>query len=475
MSVSSRCSFKTPFRASLALAIALTLGLPVRGFAAEAAPPSPTATIVVTNCNDSGAGSLRATAAAAVDGSTIDMTQLTCSTITLSSGSIVLALKSLTIQGRGADRLSIKMPPGSHGRNFLFGGYGDGAIHSVSLKGMTIEGGRVVNGFGGCIFSTPQLRLYDSVVRDCQVVGNLTDFPDQNPSGGAIFGFDFVSLTRSKVSDSSVSIDLPDAQGNLKGGGVYAGNGLYMASSTISGNSLSHGGHSYGGGFFSKSSSVYIKNSTISDNSAEYRDDGLGFGGGGFIGRADAGALDNTATILNSTISGNYANPGAAALRSEIGYTILANSTIADNWSSSTNVPTVEIPQNPAIRNLTLRSTIIAQNHEMQTKYELTDLAVGSGVTVSGDHNLIMNSQASPPGTLTANPGLAALTSNGGPTATMALPPGSPAIDRGINMFNQSWDQRGSPFARAVGAAPDIGAFEFSDLIFKNGFERPPP
>src|SRR5262249_29043734 len=43
-----------------------------------------------SSCADSGAGSLRDLAAAAISGDTIDLTNLTCSRITLTSGAIVL-------------------------------------------------------------------------------------------------------------------------------------------------------------------------------------------------------------------------------------------------------------------------------------------------------------------------------------------------------------------------------------------------
>src|SRR5690606_7928345 len=52
-------------------------------------PPVPAGSPVVSNCNDSGAGSLRKAVAAAAEGDTIDLTQLSCSFITLTSGEIV--------------------------------------------------------------------------------------------------------------------------------------------------------------------------------------------------------------------------------------------------------------------------------------------------------------------------------------------------------------------------------------------------
>ncbi len=51
------------------------------------------------------------------------------------------------------------------------------------------------------------------------------------------------------------------------------------------------------------------------------------------------------------------------------------------------------------------------------------------------------------------------LGSNGGPTLTMALLPGSPAIDAGDSSSTPPTDQRGVP--RPYGRSADIGAFEY--------------
>jgi hypothetical protein len=56
------------------------------------------------------------------------------------------------------------------------------------------------------------------------------------------------------------------------------------------------------------------------------------------------------------------------------------------------------------------------------------------------------------------NPQLGTLTNNGGPTPTMALLPGSPAIDAGDSTIGTPTDQRG--FVRINNGASDIGAFE---------------
>jgi hypothetical protein len=80
-------------------------------------------------------------------------------------------------------------------------------------------------------------------------------------------------------------------------------------------------------------------------------------------------------------------------------------------------------------------------------------------------HNLLGNSQGGsgfdPSDLLNVNPLLGPLQNNGGPTQTMALLPGSPAIDAGDNTGAPMWDQRGPGFPRIIHGVIDIGAFEY--------------
>ena len=61
------------------------------------------------------------------------------------------------------------------------------------------------------------------------------------------------------------------------------------------------------------------------------------------------------------------------------------------------------------------------------------------------------------------DPKLGPLADNGGPTLTMALLPGSPAIDAADTATAPPTDQRGFP--RPAGAAADIGAFEYGSML----------
>src|SRR5262249_27449752 len=116
----------------------------------------------------------------------------------------------------------------------------------------------------------------------------------------------------------------------------------------------------------------------------------------------------------------------------------------------------------------TIGNTIIARN----TLFDV------SGAFTSQGHNLIGDGSGSSgfdaPGfpffgdrvgtsSFPINPLLRPLQDNGGPTQTMALLPGSRAIDAGSNPLvpaGLTVDQRGPGFFRFSGARVDIGAFE---------------
>jgi hypothetical protein len=101
---------------------------------------------------------------------------------------------------------------------------------------------------------------------------------------------------------------------------------------------------------------------------------------------------------------------------------------------------------------------------------------------VAASHSLIGNNGGSGPSFTDANgnvigtadspidPKLGPLGNYGGPTRTMALLPGSPAIDHGSNPLSLTTDQRGSP--RVVGAQADMGAFEAFPMVVTTTGDR---
>ena len=98
------------------------------------------------------------------------------------------------------------------------------------------------------------------------------------------------------------------------------------------------------------------------------------------------------------------------------------------------------------------------------------------GLTVTNsDHNLIGDANGSTgfstahgdqvgSGSHILNPGLGPLANHGGPTLTISLLVGSPAINAGDNAVESVTDpsdQRGQGFFRISGGITDIGAYEF--------------
>jgi hypothetical protein len=72
------------------------------------------------------------------------------------------------------------------------------------------------------------------------------------------------------------------------------------------------------------------------------------------------------------------------------------------------------------------------------------------------------------------DPLLGPLQHNGGCTFTMALLPGSLAINNGQNQYDLAYDQRGPLFLRTVNGRPDIGAYELQDCSTQSCPPGPP-
>ena len=95
------------------------------------------------------------------------------------------------------------------------------------------------------------------------------------------------------------------------------------------------------------------------------------------------------------------------------------------------------------------------------------NFVVPAGTVNDGGHNLSSDSSfaLAGPGSLNhTDPLLGPLANNGGPTPTMALLPGSPAVDAGDPAFCLAADQRGvaPPHRRGV---PTSAAFEGSRWV----------
>lgn len=386
----------------------------------------------------------------------------------------------------------------SGGAIALFYGDTDVVIDSVVLTENYAynDGGAIV-----CYLGDGALTITNSTI----------DHNEAQESGGGLYADCNGALT---ITNSTFAYN--DA-GSI-GGGLYA---LGAGNTTISGSTIDHNNADAGSGGVDASigGQLTIANSTLSANT------GGGYGGGGLAAAADA------TTILQSTIAGNRSEAitgapvdlaGGVSIGS--GDLVVTQSTISGNTSTGSNGGLYlnkkgagnlgaaaakageageEGPEKAAKRaakqaaredvgaqdtdRVDLVGTIISGN-TADAPAGTTDIGADGDngpVIVHSDHSLfgivdaIDVSLVDAGGTQTGvtNPGLGTLANNGGPTQTMALLAGSPALNTGpsagtvgattaaVNALAVPavgpYDQRGKGFPRISGGLIDIGAYEF--------------
>ncbi len=225
--------------------------------------------------------------------------------------------------------------------------------------------------------------------------------------------------------------------------------------STISGN-----GAAFGGGIWNyPSGTLTVTDSTISDNT-------VGNDGGGIYNTATA-----TLTVTNSTISGNTAGSGPGGGIENAGTLTVTNSTISGNTTTNngggiSNTGTLTVTDSTLSGNTAGLNGDGISGAVMLTGSILDNAAANvAGPLTSGGHNLFSDDPSETDNAVListdlvdTDPLLGPLADNGGPTQTMALLPGSPAINTGVAIAGVTTDQRG--VAQAPGERPDIGAFE---------------
>lgn len=450
----------------------------------QAVPFRPATTIPVTSCADDGsAGTLRDVITGVIDGDVVDMTQLTCGTITLTTGQIIVAVNHLTLLGPGQNALVVD---GDH-QDRVLALYGGATDASIAISDLTIangfrSGASLSSGGGGCIYASGTGPHSSLVLTRVTVTGCTAG--DETATGYAVGGgiFTYGALT---LVDSTISNNLATGPGDtqVEGGGAYATYRLAVSNSTIRGNSARRIGAS-GSGFViggailtnvTDVSAAYIANSTISGNDAD------DFGGGIFLSPIRLGLPDVSFEISSSTVSGNTSGSGAGIEISTspgANFTIsVRNSTIAFN-SITTMSGCGGLQQAGYVASIAeLQSSIIAQNTVGDgSEYDACTNDADSSLV--GANNLIQVSELTPPiDTINDDPLLGPLQDNGGATWTHALSSTSPAIDTGNDVAGFEFDQRGDGYARVAGLQSDIGAFEVQagqDAIFASGFEASP-
>jgi hypothetical protein len=258
-------------------------------------------------------------------------------------------------------------------------------------------------------------------------------------NGGGIFAnSNSVSATRSTVSDNRA---LGKTQTAGVGGGIQIIGDLTLTECTVSGNRGIDGG---AGIHSSEDSNVKLSQCTVSENIASLPEST----GGGLY--ADSGTM----TLTHCTLSGNHANSGGGI------YTEAVNLTLINCILTGRTGLDVDLDG----------TTLVMDGKNIVHQGIIRAISDGTGLIITDPAHLI-----------TADPLLAPLGSNGGPTRTHNFLAGSPAIDAGDNAFATAFsnDQRGSGFARIVNgnstggmSVVDIGSYELqqaSDIAAPSG------
>jgi hypothetical protein len=222
-------------------------------------------------------------------------------TYALLHGELDVSGANVTIKGAGAGATIID--GGGSSADFVtnFLDNFTGTFSSVTLSGLTIQGGHFF--FGGgianegadltidhCSISGNSAVYYGGgisnengtvAIRDSTIQGNSVADPDYS-FGGGIYNGGIMTITNSIIASNSAD----------HGGGIVNFDDLTLSNSMVSGNSAG-----FGGGVFSEESSLVVRGTTFLANTAV-------LGGGIF---SSLGAL----TVTNSTFSGNTATANA--------------------------------------------------------------------------------------------------------------------------------------------------------------------
>jgi hypothetical protein len=366
------------------------------------------------------------------------------------------------------------------------GGSGAGIYsnHDLVLDNSTVEHNTAGNNGGG-IDSTSDLVINGSTISSNSSGFNGGGIENQGPS---------LTLTNTSVEDNSarlsggglandgttVTITGGTIQGNtagLTGGGVHntdemtisgasisdniavtaggglsnRGNGnLTMTNCTVSGNEALGGsvpGYNIysrlgSGGGISSAKVLTMTDCTISGNMAE------GDGGGIYL-------YHDTATVVDCTIAANAALYSGGGLEDQGTVSVTAD-TFTRN---SANIGGA-IDNYGGLYTVNIEDTILAGDSAVVSGPEFDETAHSLGHNLVAETNGgsgwissdLTGTKASPLNAL-----LGQLGSYGGPTMTVPLLPGSPALGAGVAVSGVAKDQRGDPLDTP---APDIGAFQ---------------
>ncbi|MCP5098136.1 MAG: hypothetical protein GY943_21520 [Chloroflexi bacterium] len=346
------------------------------------------------------------------------------------------------------------------------GGNGGGALYvtggsTATVVGTMFTGNQSVN--GGAI----HVLLANLTVTNGTFTNNVANNAAGGGGGGAIY------IDGTKAMSGDIHVELSHFSGNHTnqlGGAIFSfpeGTGTTtIVDSTFDGNyAVSQG---QGGALYHQSATtngpLIVNSSTFVNNYAHGENGNASQGGALWL-------LDAPVTVTNSTFYANDATTQESlaaddwrrgfggAIRSSDGM-VIVNSTIANNTAGF-------VGGGIAGDSVTLRNTIVSNNsggNPWDIQQNCTNVLTNGGNNIQYPQKTTgnFNDYECLEGQTAVNPQLGTLGDYGGPTETVPLNAGSPAINAGNNC--PATDQRG--FSRS--GACDMGAYEFGGGIVAN-------
>jgi hypothetical protein len=366
----------------------------------------------------------------------------------------MLTLQDTTLTGNG----------GRSSSSILGGGINNSG--TLIASGSTLSGNFANGsgaGAGGGIFSNGTLTLTDCTLQD-----NSANFVDVGSGiGGGIDNSGMLTLTGCELIGNTAAstgggivnphtsndhlVTIRDcmfsgntARGafNAYAGGIYNGGLLALTDTTLDGNFATQNG----GGIDNDGGTLTVSHCTLSGNSANT------FAGAGIYNQG-------TLTITDSTLAGNAMARGSGAGIYNVRALTVTDCTISgnlgdqggglDNAGSGTiRIGNTIVAGNQASASPDVAGTLNSQGYNL----------IGDGTGGGGFTDTDLVGSADNP----IDPRLAPLGDSGGPTWTMPLLPGSPALNAGDPGQAGTSDQRG--VVRTGGV--NIGAFQASAGYF---------
>jgi hypothetical protein len=394
-----------------------------------------------------------------------------------------LVLDRLTVTGGNIVGMSLD----AKGDGSKIGGGGianDGSLilHQTTVSGNSITGARGKDGQGsaapgtggvaegGGIDNTGTLSIDASVIQGNAATGGAGGDGTGPGAGGTGEGGGIANSSQGTlVIGQGTKVLANTATGGASGsnagrqlaaGGAGVGGGLwseghtYLSTDTLSGNvgqaggSLSTPSDSDGGAIYASDGTLEVQASTIADNHATTPLGTAADGGGGI-------ATSTPTTIENSTITGNTASGSGGGIDAFASGESIVSSTLSDNSAGSGGGNLA------ASQAIDLRQTIISGGVASAGASNCTGTVTDHGHNLESTAPSQCGLSAAKHDVIGEDPLLGPLANNGGPTQTMALLAGSPAVDAGATCSNGigyylTVDQRASP----RGGPCDIGAYE---------------